>query len=889
MDIPLLTTKLYAPPPRSDLIHRPRLVAQLDAGLPQQRKLTLVSAPAGFGKTTLLGAWIAESERPAAWLSLESADNDPLRFWRYVVAALQTLPSFSEAEVGATIPATLASPQPPPIEVLLTDLLNEIAATPEPFLLVLDDYHVIHESAIHDGLAFLLEHLPPTLHLVIATRADPPLPLARLRGRRQLTELRARDLRFTPEETTAFFRRMAGLNLSDDEIGALEHRTEGWITGLQLAALSLRDQEDAAAFIADFTGSHRYVLDYLTEEVLRRQSPEIRAFLLQTSILNRMTAPLCEALLESEIISNAQATLERLEAQNLFVVPLDEQRRWYRYHRLFADLLRVRLEDEQPERVPHLHARASAWYEREGLLEPAFRHALDGKDTPQALRIAETHGRPMLLRGELTTLQRWIGALPHKQIHHSAELSVLSAWVYLLTGQIPSVERYTQQAESLLAEGHHLHGDIATIRAYAAAERGEIARAVTLAEHALQLMGDKKRGEQGVAYFVLSGTRMMQGNLHGAAEAARRAADVGQQGGNLHIVLPALNTLASVQMTLGELHEAQATAEAALERATPASGKPLPIAAGPLSTLADLALEWNDLERAEGIARQAVALSERWGNQDNLCAAYLTLAQILIMRKAANKAQEAHQKAQTVSCSVTVLPTFPPCLRATQAQLWLATGDLIALTAWIRETRLPTPLGPVHADEALTLTRAHLALDDLDAATQVLANVREMARAHGMTTARIEALALQAVVHHRQGESSQAQATLLEALTLADPQGYVRRFIGLGTEMTALLRKINTSQQPPHITRYIESLLQAAGEPPETPPRKPQPALIEPLSERELEVLTTVAEGLTNRETAQRLYIAESTVKSHLNSVYGKLDVTNRTEAVAKARHLGLI
>jgi LuxR family maltose regulon positive regulatory protein len=734
-----------------------------------------------------------------------------------------------------------------------------------------------------------LAHQPPTLHLVIATRADPPLPLARLRGRRELTELRAKALRFTQDETDAFFRQMS-LQLSREEIDALEHRTEGWITGLQLAALSLRDQEDAAAFIADFTGSHRYVLDYLTEEVLRRQPPEIRAFLLQTSILDRMTAPLCEALTEPESSPPAQATLERLEAENLFVVPLDEQRRWYRYHRLFADLLRARLEDEQPKRVPRLHARASAWYERHGMVEAAFQHVLAGGNAELAARIAETHGRPMLFRGELTTLVRWIESLPDDRLGKSPELSALSAWVHLLIGQIPAVERYTRQTEQLLSDSdHRLHGDIAAIRAYVAAERGELARATTLAEQALQRLGDEQRGEQGVAYFVLGGARLMQGDLTGAAQAARQAADVGQQGGNIHIVLPALNTLVSVQMRLGALHEAQSTVERALDKVTLKGGELLPIAAGPLSALAELAAEWNDLERAAHYAQKAVELSERWGNQDNLCANYLTLSEIMLAQNAIDEAESAYEAAQTVICNATVMPSFLTYLRTAQARLWLTHGNLAALTTWIRDTELPTPLTPVHADEALTLARAHLALDDLDAATQVLTHVREMARAHKMTTARIGALALQAVVHRRQGESSQAQAVLLEALALAEPEGYVRRFIDLGAEMTALLREINRSQQPLHLSRYVESLLQAAGEPPETSPRQPQPALIEPLSERELEVLATVAEGLTNRETAQRLFIAESTVKSHLNSVYGKLDVSNRTEAVAKARKLKLL
>ena len=442
MSTPILATKLYIPPPRPKVVLRPRLIERLNEGL-FRRKLTLISAPAGFGKTTLVSEWVAGCERPVAWLSLDEGDNDPTRFLTYLVAALQTI----AAKIGAGVLAVLQSPQPPPIESILTALLNEIATIPDHFILVLDDYHVIDSKPIDHALTFLLEHLPPQMHLVITTREDPQLPLARLRARGQLTELRAADLRFTPAEAADFLNQVMGLNLSAEDIAALETRTEGWIAGLQLAALSMQGREDIASFIQAFTGSHRFVLDYLVEEVLQHQPEHIRSFLLQTAILDRFCAPLCNAVTERE---DGKEMLDVLERSNLFLIPLDDQRQWYRYHHLFADVLQAHLMEAQPDQVSSLHQRASAWYERNGLRSDAIRHALAAQDFERAAGLIELAWPADEGSIQITTWLGWVKTLPDELVHTRPVLNVWYAYALLGSGEMEAAEARLKDAERWL-------------------------------------------------------------------------------------------------------------------------------------------------------------------------------------------------------------------------------------------------------------------------------------------------------------------------------------------------------------------------------------------------------------------------------------------------------
>lgn len=910
MTTPILTTKLYIPPPHPNLVPRPHLIQRLDEGLRLNRKLTLISASAGFGKTTLLSEWLAgrrqgdESAGPlvqSAWVSLDTGDNDPTRFWTYVVAALRTV----HADVGESALAAFGSPQPPPTDVILATLINQIAAKADRFCLVLDDYHVIESRPIHETLGFLLDHLPPQMHLAIATRSDPPLPLALLRGRGQLTELRAADLRFTPNEAATFLNRIMELDLSAGEVAALETRTEGWITGLQLAAISMQGRDDVAEFITAFTGSNRFVLDYLTEEVLQRQPESIQTFLLQTSILDQLSGPLCDAVrfgpaqsptsnLQSPISNlQSQAILDHLERNNLFVVPLDSERRWYRYHRLFADLLRARVEEMQPDRVPELHRRASAWYERQGMTDAAVMHAITAGDLERVDRLIETHGMPMLMRGELTTLLRWMSALPEERILANARFCILHAWTLLLTGQLQAVEPRLQQAERTLGDtpaDDRLRGDVTTIRAYVAAQQGDVGRTIELAHLALELLGPDSLGERGIVFFVLGGAHLLRGNVAEAGKALAEASTVGWQGGNIHIAVPALNALAGIQSQQGRLRQAYATAQEGVHLATASTGRPLPIASGPLSALAEVAYEWNDLDRALALARQSVELGLQWGNSDALCSYYLTLAQVLRAQADLEGAQDALQKADRMARQLTIMPSILSQLRAGWARLRLAQGDLSAAARWADDVALDFP-DPLHATETLALAQVRLALDQPGAAISVLTAVLDMARAQGLTAIVIEALALQAMAYHVQGDTPQALAALAEALAQAEPEGFVRRFVDLGQEMEALLRRAASHGVA---TRYVNKLLTAFGTPrpgsPTPPPlHAPTQPLIEPLSPRELQVLALVAEGMSNREVARALFVAESTVKSHLNTIYRKLDVKNRTQAIAQARSLCLL
>jgi len=951
MTTPLLTTKLYIPPPRPDLVPRGRLIRRLDEGLRLKRKLALLSAPAGFGKTTLLSEWAASCGRPVAWLALDEGDNDPARFWSYVAAALRTIPGLRESGVGESALVAFDAPQPPAIEAVLTGLINEIAAAAEPLCLVLDDYHLITARPVHDALAFLLDHLPAHVHLVIASRADPPLPLALWRGRGQVTEVRAADLRFTPDEAAAFLHQVAGLALSEEDVVALERRTEGWITGLQLAALSMRDREDVSGFIQAFTGSNRYVLDYLTEEVLQRQPDPVQAFLLQTSILERLRGDLCDAILRDQAapeptdeptqptnspicrfadlptfqFADSQEILEYLESANLFIVPLDEERRWYRYHRLFADLLRARVEEAQPRRVAELHRRASAWFEEQDMLEEAVTHAVAAGDLARVEGLIERHGMPTLMRGELITLLRWIAALPEERVLNNARVCVLHAWALLLTGQGRPVEPRLTQAEQRLraAPDDDLAGEIAAIRAYLTAQRGDVAGAVELARQALDLLDPENLGIRGVVYFVLGGSHLLREEIAAASEAIARASAVGRRGGNIHVAVPALNALAGIQALQGHLHQARATAREAVRLATGSTDRPLPIAGGALSALAELAYERNETKAALAHAREGIELGRRWGNAESLGHSYLTLTEILVGGGDLAGAREALREAERTSRDLEPNPLLTQ-LRAGWARLWLAQGDLRAAEAWaegIQEATLDR-LSALGAGEALALARVRLALGQPDAALKVLGPVLELARTRHLNGILVEALALQSLALQSREAVETALETLEEALALARPEGYVRRFVDLGPAMARLLSAYARRAAGDDALRtYADELLRAIAEieparagaplPPssdqESAPIEPvrskarsprsavtpsparEAALIEPLSPRELEVLAQVAEGLPNREVARRLYIAESTVKSHLNAVYGKLEVRNRTQAVAKARALGLL
>ena len=885
---PLLKTKLLAPPVRENLVSRQRLLVSLDALKEAGRKLGLVAAPAGYGKTTLIGAWLADRDFHPAWLSLDSNDNDPVRFLAYLVAACrEAVPGLAETTRNA-----LTSPQVTPVSVLPL-LINDLAAisrpAAKPLIVVLDDYHEISNSKVHHVVIDLLEASLPGVRFLFVTRADPPFPLPRFRARNQLVEIRSADLQFTADEAASFLNEAMGLSLSDAAVDALERRTEGWVTGLQMAALSLQHYGDPEAFITRLSGTHRYILDYLVEEVLEVQTPELQSFLLHTSVLERLSGPLCAAVKGPSLREGleAQSILEKLDQANLFVVPLDDYRTWYRYHRLFRDLLRARAQVMLGDAIPSLHLKASQWYEDQGLLEDAVHHAITSQDLTRLTDLIERYGLRLLMQGELRSLLGWISALPASQVEARARLCLLHAWVLLLTGRLEAAVERADLAERLLETQRDAEfaGQAAAIRAYAAAQQGDVKHAVEEADRALTALSQDNAGIRAVVHFVLGGIGTLRGDLQAARHDLSEAAALGQQSGNLHVAVPALNSLAEIELAQGQLRRAQATANHAVALGSSESGRPLPIAGGAVSALADLAYEWNDLDRALVEAKQSVELSKQWGSAESEIYNTATLVRVLSARGELDAAREAMMMAQERAEALPSNAQTSAALRLALGELRLAQGSVSSAETWLAASP-PMAASPLEQEEALVRAKLHLMLGQSVASQEVLAELLAQTRIRDLVAPRIEALALQAALLAAQGERATALGSLREALALGRPEGFVRRIVSQGRFISGLLGYIGQTDKDPALSRYAGRLADMCEGPGVGQAESP---LIEPLSEREREVLTVVAEGLTNQEIAQKLFIAESTVKSHLNHIYGKLDVRNRTQAVAQARALRLL
>ncbi|HEY74195.1 MAG TPA: helix-turn-helix transcriptional regulator, partial [Thermoflexia bacterium] len=797
MPTPLLQTKLYIPPVRPELVSRQRLIEQLNAGL--HRKLTLISAPAGFGKTTLLSEWGAGCGRPVAWLSLDEGDNDSAQFWAYLIAALQTI----HEGIGEATLAALQSPQPPSVEPLLTDLINEIAGLADSFTLALDDFHVITDQQVNDGITFLLDNLPPQIHLVLSSRADPPWPLARLRARREMTELRTSDLRFTSQEAAAFLNEAMRLDLSPEDVAALEDRTEGWIAGLQMAALSMRGQtaERVADFIVAFSGSHRFILDYLVEEILDRQSSDTQEFLLKTCILERMTAPLCDAITDS---SDSQAILTQLEQANLFLVPLDDERRWYRYHHLFADLLRYHLHQAQPDLAPTLHHRASAWYEQNRLVTEAVSHAFAAGDMEQVARLIEGNALSMMGHGKLTTIVKWLDALPDEMVRSRPWLSIARAWTLLYGGQLAAVEPLLQDAENSLRDIErdrvaHIRGHIAAIRAEAAYVRGEMSDAATLAHEALECLPPDDSMARGFAAAHLAYALYWSGDLAAADMALADAYAIARTTGDSHIAVMVLCDLATVRIDRGQLHGAVTAINSALQLADQYAGRggQLPPSTGHAHTyMARVLLEWNDLESALRHARKGNELCRLWRQPETLTSSYYSLARVLQASGDAKGALDAIQEAKQLATALS--PWIAARVSAWEALVRLVDGDLSAADRWRRESGLSADDQPGFQQRFLyrTLARVLTAIGReqsnallLDKAAGLLSRLFEEAEAAGAIGYAIEVLVLKAITLQAQGKMDQALVPLEHALSLAEPEGYVRAFIDEGAPMGELLRQ----------------------------------------------------------------------------------------------------
>ena len=901
----LLTTKLFMPRPRPDLVSRPRLLEKLDEGL--QQKLTVISAPAGFGKTTLVSGWIAHCGKPVAWLSLDKGDGDPRRFLAYFVIALQTI----LPDVGEGVLDVLQSPQPPPSESILTALLNELATVRDSFAIVLDDYHVIDASPVDQALTFLLEHSPPQMHLVITTREDPNLPPARLRARRQLTEIRIADLRFTLSEAADFLNQMMALDLSEENIAALETRTEGWIAGLQLAALSMRDQDDVAGFISAFAGDHRYIVDYLVEEVLQHQSERVRNFLLQTSILGRLSGPLCEAVTDQK---ESSALLETLERSNLFVIPLDDKRYWYRFHHLFGDVLRAHLMEEQPDQVPILHKRASEWYERNEAPTDAICHALASQDFNRTADLVELAWSEMDKNRQSAQWLDWVKALPKELIRARPVLSVGYAWALLDSGELESAESRLQDAEGWLdrlpdlgdeqvadqEELRHLPATIAAARAYLALALGNVPDTVKHAHRALDLLSEDEFHRRGTPAALLGLASLTDGDLETADKALTDAMTDYRMAGNILFSITGTFILADIRATLGRLRQAFNVYQQSLQLAE-GQGKFVRWGTANLYTgLGELYREQNDLKAATKHLLRSKELGEqaalpRWHFRWCLAQARVKEAQG-DWDGALDLLDEAER--EYVRGPV---PDVRP-VAAWRARVWIKQGKLAEAQDWVREQNLSTrdDLSYLREFEHITLARLLIAQYEreqkkevISQAMELLTRLQKAAEEGGKVGSLIEILVLQALACEAQGEIPSALASLKRALQLAEPEGYVRIFVDEGKPMVRLLTE---AAQSGILSDYAGTLLDEFNAERSFSEDKPSPVstkasqpLVEPLSERELEVLQLIAQGLSNREIGERLFLAMPTVKGHNRNIFGKLQVKNRTEAVARAREFGLL
>jgi LuxR family maltose regulon positive regulatory protein len=923
MDASILSTKLYLPAPPPRAILRPRLIMQLVEG--QRRKFTLISAPAGSGKTTLASEWLAASGRPAAWLSLDEADSEPARFLTYLAAAVQTVaPGLGEAALEA-----LQSPQPP-IEPVLTALLNDIAALPEPFILVLDDYHVLESQAVDQALVFLLEHLPRQMHLALTTREDPRLPLARLRARDQMTELRAADLRFTPAEAAGFLRGM-GLDLATEDVAALEERTEGWIAGLQLAALALRGlagqgetapdgEQDAAGFIREFAGDHRYVMDYLLEEVLQRQAGEVRGFLLQTAILERLCGPLCDAVTGR---SDGEAQLEALERGNFFVVPLDGQRRWYRYHHLFAGVLRVRLAAEQPGQVAGLHRRASAWYEQHDSAADAVHHALAAQDLERAADLIERAMPDVRRSRQEATLLGWLRALPEALLQRRPVLNIHFAGAMLQSGQLEGVAERLREAERRLdtapgeeAAVRHLRGWIANYRAGIALASGNLDVCVQSARLASDLVPEEDDLGRGAAAGLLGLACWGRGELEAALRSYAESMARLLRAGHISDAIGLSIAQADILLTQGRLGAALRTYERGWQLATE-QGKPvLRGAADMLVGLSDIRRERNDFPAAERFLQKSQeqgALKELSQNQYRWRVAQARIRQAEGDLDAALALLDEAERLYMGDFSPNVRP-----VAALRARVWAVQGRLVEAFDWARARGLSAEdgLSYLREYEHVTLARLLLAQYQTDrdesalrAATGLLERLLRAADDGGRAGSAIEILVLVALARQARGDVAAALESLRQALALAGPEGYARVFLDEGPGMALLLRVAAGREEQAGVDNYAGRLLAALES--EVPPAKSmlvvpetQPAisalaepevppaesvLIEPLSQRELDVLRLFKTELSGPEIARELMVALSTVRTHTKSIYSKLDVNNRRAAVRRAEELKLI
>jgi len=895
---PILATKLYIPQPRPNLVPRTRLIEQLNKAV--NHKLTLISAPAGFGKTTLLSKWISKSELSVAWISLDKGDNDPVHFINYLIAALQDI----QANIGKGILSLLQSPQQPPIESIMVDLIKEFADITNNCVLVLDDYHSIDIEKIHKIVEFLIDRLPPQIRLVIATRVDPTLPLARLRARTQLNELRVSDLSFTHDETSEFFNKIMNLALSSNDISILESRTEGWIAGLQLAALSMQDRQDIPDFIKTFAGDDRHIVDYLAEEVLNHQSEQIQNFLLQTSILNRLSGSLCDFVTNQK---GGRKRLEELERANLFILPLDNKRRWYRYHHLFADLLQQRLHQTNSALVPELHCRASEWYELNKLRKEAIEHALMAEDFKRAARLVEELSEIIWQRGEPIRLFQWIKALPDEYLISKPNLCIFCAWDLVDKGQHQSAERSLQLAERAVdsinnektvtpkdeSKKQHslmkreLQGRIAAIRAYMATSTGDMQSIVKFSEQALKCLNKGDSAWRASVAISLGIAHTFKGDNVSAIKALSEAVAASKAAGNMHLYIVANFWLVVRLKYLGQLSRAIDICKHLFRVVNEEKLTHTELGGGLFAIWGELLYELNELDDALDYVKKGLILVEQGHHVGNRGWAYFCLLKTLFAKQDFSGVEESIRKLEKLERSSDVPSWVTHQTEAWKARIWLTKGNLDRAVNWAqgRGLRLDDDLTPMREAEYIMFARILIAQGRLNEALGLLERLSKEGEKNGRILSQIETLLVKALVLRTQRNITEALVVFGKALSLAEPGGYIRIFLDEGPFIAELLEKIlDAKADVPRA--YVKKLLSAfmLDKLIET-----EDGLVEQLSERELEVLRLIAVGLSNKKITEELFISLSTVKTHLRNIYSKLNVHSRTEAIFRAKELEIL
>jgi LuxR family maltose regulon positive regulatory protein len=913
---PLILTKLCLPFIRPSLVTRQHLLEQLLQGL--RGPLTLIIAPAGFGKTTLAASAVASCGMPVAWLSLDPNDSQAGRFLNYVITALQT----ADQTIGREATQLLGGLQQVSPESVLISLINDLNTAAREMVLVLDDYQFISSQAVHDQVLFLLEHCPVTLHLLIASRSDPPLPLARLRVRGQMIELRTADLRFTPEEAAQFLNEIMSLQLDTESIAMLEQRTEGWIAGLQMAALSMRGRGDVGEFIKGFSGTNRYILDYLLEEILSRQSPQIQHFLLYTSILERLAAPLCDALLVNDEAVQREANggspgseslrfgesafiLEYLERANLFLVPLDDERIWFRYHHLFADLLRTQLQQSLGvQGVVQLHVRAADWHGQNGSLVEAIHHASMASDEERVERFIEQNYMELVSRGEQSWLRSWTGTLSKVQVYHRPWLCIYKAYSHSWFGELDRAEVFLEAAEKRIRadtsapDTQSMLGHVTYIKSRVTAMRGDLPRAIEYCIAAREYVPPSNLALQLDTRITLGYEYFLNGDYENASLILNEMIRSGISAGAVINTVAASCLMARLYTIQGLLHKSYDTYQTTTQLIPDARGQHLGARALVEVGIADVLCEWNELDAALTHLKQGLSLLPLWGKADDLTLAYITLARIHLAQGNESAAIEAVEKATQVVQKSGLFPEAPRALELAQVKTWLAQGDLQAATHWAAslQQRLGSDDQFMFENELTHIAQARvlIAQNSVNEAIEILLRLEETAcSAHRMGRV-IEILLIESLAMRRKGDFEAAILALTKCLTLAEPQGYVRVFLDDGKPVQTLLAEWLAHANPSSLRNYAVRLLSHFDtEPPVVTAAQvkvlPTGNLIEPLSERELEVLHLMALGRTNKEIAQQLIVAPGTIKAHTASIYRKLNVTNRTEAAARARQLGIL